>query len=207
MQTTNEQLGKAANSTGLSMGAQKVWPQKPNHSPLIKLIMPKTNAAGSQVLLVGGFCASPFLQEVIRAKVKAPGATAAPSIIVVDEPYAAVLRGGYSTHDDLTAKNADSSCFCLGAVLYGCNPKLIHARRSRYNYGLRACGPYTPGAPGKFWHEEEQSFFSDSLFSVFSRQGQLISHDETVLHYFVPLYSYQTSCSMELFLVDNPKAV
>ena len=36
-----------------------------------------------------------------------------------------------------------------GAVLYGCHPELIHARRSRSTYGIKACAPYVEGAPGK----------------------------------------------------------
>ena len=37
----------------------------------------------------------------------------------------------------------------IGAVLYGCHPELIHARRSRSTYGIKACAPYVEGAPGK----------------------------------------------------------
>lgn len=37
-----------------------------------------------------------------------------------------------------------------GAVLCGCNPELISARRSCLSFGVRFSGPYTEGAGGKF---------------------------------------------------------
>ncbi|GFH26186.1 uncharacterized protein HaLaN_24292 [Haematococcus lacustris] len=78
-----------------------------------------------------------------------------------------------------------------GAVVYGRCPELIHARRSRMAYGalvccsvclpdgalphcVRACAPYPDGAPGKFWHNEESAFYSDSVFQVFVLKNQKV---------------------------------
>ena len=65
--------------------------------------------------------------------------------------------------------------------------------------------PATP-PPSQFWHEEEQCFYTDAMLSAFVTQGQLVGHEETVLHYFVPLYSHQTRCSIEIFLIDSADA-
>lgn len=60
-------------------------------------------------------------------------------------------------------------------MLYGCNPDLVHARRSRLTYGIKACVPLDdPDAPGRFWNEEEACFYTDRLFHVFVEKGQLV---------------------------------
>ena len=61
-----------------------------------------------------------------------------------------------------------------GAVLYGQDPSLIHARRSRLTYGVRGCAPYIEGSPGKFWHNEAGAYFTDAVFNAFVRRGELV---------------------------------
>ncbi|GFH32018.1 uncharacterized protein HaLaN_31165, partial [Haematococcus lacustris] len=104
-----------------------------------------------QVLLVGGFARSPYLQARVRAAVLDSGL--AEQVVVPPAPHAAVLGG---------------------AVLYGDNPSLIHARRSRMAYGVRSCCPYVPGAPGKFFHKEDKSWYTNSLFVPFVEKNEMV---------------------------------
>lgn len=50
-----------------------------------------------------------------------------------------------------------------GAVLYGCRPDLISARKSKYSYGMRIAAPFTDDAPpaSKFWNETEKGFYTN----------------------------------------------
>ena len=45
----------------------------------------------TQVLLVGGFSASPYLQDKAKSGLRTEAA--APQVVVMEEPYAAVLQG------------------------------------------------------------------------------------------------------------------
>ncbi len=76
-----------------------------------------------KVLIVGGFGSSPYLQGRIKREVRAPAA-APGEILTLKMPYAAVVQG---------------------AVLYGADPEVIHARRARYTYGIRACSKFMEG--------------------------------------------------------------
>ncbi|MEW5309675.1 MAG: hypothetical protein WDW38_001544 [Sanguina aurantia] len=51
-----------------------------------------------------------------------------------------LLVGGFASSPYLQGR-------LQGSVIYGSRPELIHARRSRLSYGLRACAPYQDGAP------------------------------------------------------------
>ncbi len=61
---------------------------------------------------------------------------------------------------------------CAGTALYGCHPELIRARRTRMSYGIRQAAPYTQGAPGKFFNEEEGCFWTDSVYAKMVDRGQ-----------------------------------
>jgi hypothetical protein len=56
--------------------------------------------------------------------------------------------------------------------VYGADPSLIRARRSKNTYGVRTCGPHTEGAPSRFWHAEEGCFYTDSLFHTFVTRNE-----------------------------------
>jgi hypothetical protein len=59
-----------------------------------------------------------------------------------------------------------------GAVLYGSSPHLIHARCSRYSYGVRYSGPHIAGAPDKEWHAEKKCYYTHKLFQKFVGKGE-----------------------------------
>ncbi len=63
---------------------------------------------------------------------------------------------------------------CAGTALYGCQPDLIHARRTRMSYGIRQAAPYVQGAPGKFFNVEAGHFWTDSMYK------RLVEKDEEV---------------------------
>ncbi|MEW5309674.1 MAG: hypothetical protein WDW38_001543 [Sanguina aurantia] len=131
----------------------------------------------NKVLLVGGFAESKYLEAKLRAALQGK----VTHVIVPPKPHAAVLSG---------------------AVICGCSPELISARRSRLSYGVRCSVPYVEGAPGKFWNAEEMCFYSDCSFCVYVEKGQRVEYDEEVEYSFVPMYSTQTRCSFELFGSD-----
>ena len=115
----------------------------------------------SQVLLVGGFGGSPYLQHRIEEYLS----SAAPLRTLPDPRSAeAVLRG---------------------AVHYALDPKSIHARRLQYTYGLEISGVCRkPGEQHDKAHYYARYSFWDSLFDrqievcdqllVFATRGELI---------------------------------
>ncbi len=165
--------------------------------------------ASMQVLLVGGFAQSPYLQSRVRAALADTGL--AKELVVPPTPYAAVLQGKHvlgpcllatrmkrqsiQTHVCVqpspirqTSNELHMSCVyvcvcvwmrvCAGAVLYGCDPTLIHARRSRMAYGVKTCTAWQDGAPlhSKFMHKEDQTPYSNARFVPFVRKGELVSY-------------------------------
>lgn len=65
-----------------------------------------------------------------------------------------------------------------GAVKYGCNPSLIHARCSRLAYGVRTCRPWEEGAPDRLWHEEDKYFYTKSFFKKYVQRDELVGRDQ-----------------------------
>ena len=73
-------------TTPLNAGVADGWLQHLYlHDPLPPSFPPL------QVLLVGGFSASPYLQEKAKSGLRTEAA--APQVVVMEEPYAAVLQG------------------------------------------------------------------------------------------------------------------
>lgn len=76
----------------------------------VKKILSKRKMRGvNRILLVGGFCESPYVQESFRARFGDK------QVIIPEECGLAVLKG---------------------AVLFGQNPSVVSARIARYTYGL-----------------------------------------------------------------------
>jgi len=134
--------------------------------PLVSEIISRVDAALSevseglkpqQVLLVGGFGGSPYLQQELRGHL----GDRAPLISVPDPDSAeAVLRG---------------------TVHYGLNPRSVHERRIQYTYGLEIAGPCErPQLPHPAQHRIVQpAQFSEPVelcdhLKVFARRGEVI---------------------------------
>ncbi|KAJ9522869.1 hypothetical protein QJQ45_023653 [Haematococcus lacustris] len=133
-----------------------------------------------EVLLVGGFARSSYLQARVRAAVLGSGL--ADKVVVPPAPHAAVLGG---------------------AVVYGFNPARIHARRSRLAYGVKSCARWVDGAPGKFQHRETKEWMTNCYFNRFVKKMELVSCDQEVEHTFWPLYKHQTMVSVALYACDD----
>ncbi|GFH13652.1 uncharacterized protein HaLaN_09581 [Haematococcus lacustris] len=93
--------------------------------------------------------------------------------------------------------------FAAGAVLYGDNPSLIHARRSRMAYGVRSCCPYVPGAPGKFFHLEDKCWYTNSLFVPYVERNEMVARDHEVVHELQPLYRSSDEVQLQLYATDE----
>jgi hypothetical protein len=75
-------------------------------------------------------------------------------------------------------------------VEYSRRPHLVFARRSRLAYGVRVAQPFTEGAPGKFWHEGSQCYYTDRAFCRFVARDQLVEVDDCVEHVFALMHRY-----------------
>jgi hypothetical protein len=134
--------------------------------PLVAKIISRVDAALSQVseglrsqqvLLVGGFGGSPYLQQELREHI----GDRLPLVSVPDPRSAeAVLRG---------------------TVYYGLNPRSIHERRIQYTYGLQIAGPCErPHLPHPAQHRVVQPTpFSQAQelcdhLKLFARRGEVI---------------------------------
>ena len=61
-----------------------------------------------------------------------------------------------------------------GAVVAGCRPELIHARRARLTYGVGLSIEYEEGFPGKFVHRETGELLTDRGFQLFVSKDDLV---------------------------------
>ncbi len=123
----------------------------------------------------------------------------------------------------LTLRVAFTYVLAAGAVVYGSSPHLIHARRSRYTYGIRCSGPHVPGAPDKEWEDEYECFLTHSFLQAFVSKGQQVrarragcmniklrseclqvGYNEVVQHTsFRPLHRIQRNVSFPLYASDR----
>ncbi|MEW5303225.1 MAG: hypothetical protein WDW36_005934 [Sanguina aurantia] len=132
----------------------------------------------NKVLLVGGFASSKYLERKLKAALQGRVG----SVIVPAKPHAAVLSG---------------------AVICGCSPGLIAARRSRLSYGVHCAVPYVKGAPGRMWDEEEGRYYTNRKFLGFVEKGQRMEYDQEVEHRFTPMHCDQTTGVFDLYGSDS----
>jgi hypothetical protein len=142
-----------------------------------------------QILLVGGFARSSYLQEHMRRTLRGYGI--GPSKLVVPPlPHAAVLNGeapDRTKHTGHLFKGVKlfvlpcsgwllqlAPSLCAGAVVYGSNPSFIHARRSRYTYGIKYSTPWVSDAPDKHWMQDLQQFYTHKAFMTYVCKGQQV---------------------------------
>jgi hypothetical protein len=127
-----------------------------------------------QVLLVGGFAASPYLLRRVKEELGTRM-----QVVVPDEPAAAVVVGEALRSQILRPQCAGHLACCArvrptpstGAMLYGRDPSRIAVRRARRGYGIRmydmwseehavyqACHPQA--LPKKEWLQDSHGFFA-----------------------------------------------
>ena len=113
-----------------------------------------------------------------------------------------------STQQYSAAADSQMSCFGAGALEYGCNPDLIHARCSRLAYGIEAARRSQPGDPQtlQILHPQERYIYTGHVFQRYVKRGQLVEVDDVVEHGFLPLYDNQSGIACKLYATDNNTA-
>ena len=64
-----------------------------------------------------------------------------------------------------------------GAVMYGCDPGIIQARRSRMSFGVRVAVPFQQDSPAasKFTNKENGKAYSNARYFRFVAKDDLVS--------------------------------
>jgi actin-like ATPase involved in cell morphogenesis len=130
------------------------------------------------VLLVGGFAASPYLQQCLR---KHLGKRA--RVLIPPDPAVAVLSG---------------------AVHFAYAPH-TRARRSRFTYGIDTCAEFEEGVDPeskKILLPDGEARCTDR-FSVFVRAGDTIATGDTVTHEYTPLKGSQTGVDFDFYVTEE----
>ncbi|KAK3589819.1 hypothetical protein CHS0354_015826 [Potamilus streckersoni] len=117
----------------------------------------------SQILMVGGFSESPFVQQVIRETFDSKN-----GIKVIIPKDAAIT-------------------IAKGAVLFGRLPQIVESRVLRFTYGSRMCPIFEEGT-----HPEEKKFRSDTGLRCNDVFGIILSADSEVKNGFCVEKSYAT---------------
>ncbi|RUP43429.1 hypothetical protein BC936DRAFT_137194 [Jimgerdemannia flammicorona] len=134
-----------------------------------------------------------------------------------------VLVGGFGNSDYLhativnrfpkiqvTRPREPGMAVMAGAVLLGLNSSYISARCSRYTYGLRVSGPWTPENQAsdeeKYWNECEGMVYANNLFHTMVSRGQQCEVGDDVSERFIPTGTNQTHSFFEFFHTDLPSA-
>jgi hypothetical protein len=143
--------------------------------------MGRTRVGGRRdaILLVGGFSASPYLQEAVRARF---GAQA--QILIAPDPAAAVLLG----------------------ALHFCYAPHTRARRSRFTYGVRCSRDFEMGLDpqDKKFETSDGLVKCNDHFAVFVRAGQTVGLKEEVSSLFFPLEPTQRKVKIDLYASAGP---
>lgn len=145
-------------------------------------------AGPERLLLAGGFAQSDYLQERLRWHF---GDRV--TLLLPPDPAATVL---------------------FGAVLFGCNPPVIRARKSRYTYGCAATVVFDPARDprDKMFTDEYGTTRCRDRFSTFAVSGETIEADHAVTREYAPSDSsdkgiafdfYRTSASDPRY-IDEP---
>jgi len=132
-------------------------------------------STGELVILVGGFGASPYLQQSLVQHLQGRA-----EVLLPPEPAVAVL---------------------YGAAHFAYDPQ-TRARRSKYTYGCESAMPFRQGIdPPEKRHilKRDGSARCYGRFSRFVAAGQAIGSDERVTHTFSPLEDNQSGIDFEFF--------
>jgi molecular chaperone DnaK (HSP70) len=132
-------------------------------------------STGELVILVGGFGASPYLQESLVRHLQGRA-----DVLLPPEPAVAVL---------------------YGAAHFAYDPQ-TRARRSKYTYGCESAMAFRNGIdpPEKRRVlKRDGSIRCDDRFSRFVAAGQAIGSDEAITHVFYPLEDNQAGIDFKFF--------
>ncbi|WP_432864900.1 Hsp70 family protein [Microbispora rosea] len=142
---------------------------------LEEMRLQRRNSRGEEILLlVGGFGASPYLQERLRAHVEGRG-----QVVVPGDPKVAVL---------------------LGAVHYAYSPQTT-ARKTKLTYGCSTSMTFREGidpASRRFLPPDGVPRCR-GRFSVFVRARDLVPVDKEIRHNYFPVYPDQSSLRIDVY--------
>lgn len=138
-----------------------------------------------RILLVGGLSGSDYLQQRIRSFLDANSCQDV-ALLVPANPAAAVL---------------------FGAVLYGCNPPVIEARRVRYTFGCQVWAPFEDGVdePRRRVPDGAGPALCKDRFSVFVTVGDLVKADQRVVKVRRPVTLDQAELIVDFYRTREEK--
>jgi molecular chaperone DnaK (HSP70) len=126
------------------------------------------------IFLVGGFSTSPLLRQRFQER--------------FGDRVKKIIMPSYPGHTIVE-----------GAVLFGLNPSIIRARRSRLSYGCCTNMPFDDARDPKdkrFYSDDHSAFYCRERFSPFVIAGDSVGQDEIVTHTFYPMKREQTVLSL-----------
>jgi hypothetical protein len=131
------------------------------------------------VLLVGGFSASPYLQQAVHRHVGE-----AVDVLLPPDPNVAVLFG----------------------AAHFCYEPQTRARRARFTYGVRTCKRFQDGVdPLDSLHVSKEGVrFCDTRITRFVSAGDIVVTDAEYTHDFVPIEPDQSALTIPLFASTDP---
>jgi molecular chaperone DnaK (HSP70) len=132
-------------------------------------------STGELIILVGGFGASPYLQQSLVQHLQGRA-----EVLLPPEPAVAVL---------------------YGAAHFAYDPQ-TRTRRSKYTYGCESAMPFRRGIDPPEKRRvlrRDGSVRCDDRFSRFVAAGQAIGSDEAISHVFYPLEDNQSGIDFEFF--------
>ena len=132
-------------------------------------------STGELVILVGGFGASPYLQQSIVKHLEGRA-----EVLLPPEPAIAVL---------------------YGAAHFAYDPQ-TRSRRSKYTYGCDSAMPFRKGIdpPAKIYVSKRDGIiYCDKRFSQFVSAGQAVGSDEAVTQIFTPMEDGQSGVDFDFY--------
>lgn len=138
---------------------------------------------GENILLVGGFAASPYLRQSLTDHFVGRA-----TILVPPDPGGAVLTG---------------------AVHFACNPD-ARARRVRYTYGISATADFEEGIdPEEKREETDRGVKCINRFSVHATAGEIVATGIERCATYHPSYKKQTEIHLDVYRTSatNPRYV
>ncbi len=127
------------------------------------------------VYIVGGFGGSPYVQRFLKAKLEPRYCCRVP-----EDPQFSVV---------------------MGAVRFGANPQIVHARVADATYGVGVCAKFDP----EIHHEgykhpnNENVMYCHNLFSTFVQQSDLVCTDYVFANTFHPVERNQRSMKFSVY--------
>ena len=135
----------------------------------------------SFIVMVGGFSNSLVLQEEVKSIIGKI------DVFVPEEAQLSVVKG---------------------AVLFGWNPKIVYARRSKYTYGIATYTDYIPGVhqPSTRKELDDDNNWKCKIFGKFIEEMQEVKVGDVFVRNYSPFKRNQTSVEIRLYYSTDKNA-